>query len=413
MTQKRDPSENTVLVLAPVGRDADLIRELLTSAGLSSRSVPDLRSLASLLSTEIYAAVIVAEEAIRAVELPAMRQALDSQPAWSDVPIILLLSSQSAGRSSRGKTLIDLFAPSGNISLMERPFHAMTLVSSVQVAVRARRRQYQMRDLVEELRASLQQRELFMSAASHELKTPLTSLMLHTRMSLRAAGASNSPFADERVLKTLRHTDRQLSRLTQLIDTMLDVTRIEVGKFALTLEPTDLSSLVRDVTEMYLPQFKDGACGLSLPPEPIVGSWDRHRLEQVFTNLITNAIKYGGGKPVEIRVALAGETAVVEIEDHGDGIPPEDQARIFDRFERANTNGSVSGLGLGLYIVRNIVEFHGGRISVRSEPGRGSTFRVELPLKVSAHVSSTPIATRAGPPAAEIAPESSSASAGL
>jgi signal transduction histidine kinase len=113
----------------------------------------------------------------------------------------------------------------------------------------------------------------------------------------------------------------------------------------------------------------------------VAGEWDRHRLEQVFINLLTNALKYGEGKPVEVRLSAKGDKAVLEVEDHGVGIAPEDQRRIFDRFERLEATRHVSGLGLGLYIVREIVRAHGGDITVRSAVGEGSTFVVTLPLQ--------------------------------
>jgi signal transduction histidine kinase len=168
--------------------------------------------------------------------------------------------------------------------------------------------------------------------------------------------------------------------MLRLVEELLDVSRITAGRLALDRERVDLVALVREVVGRYPePERKspitvqaDGA---------LVGPWDRLRLEQVVSNLVGNALKYGDGKPIEVEVEHADHHAILRVRDHGIGISADDQQRIFERYERAVADRNVGGLGLGLWIVRQVVEAHGGRISVESEPGNGATFVVEIPTR--------------------------------
>jgi PAS domain S-box-containing protein len=218
------------------------------------------------------------------------------------------------------------------------------------------------------LELALKARDEFLSIASHELKTPLTSLKLQSQMVLRGIKA-HDPI----------QTDRLVSRLSHLIDDMLDVSRIKNGKLRLNKDPVNLVELVKEVLGRMDSQFP-GAPKLE-SPEELVGHWDRFRIEQVLGNLLTNTIKYGLGKPVEIiiRPGLSGK-ALIGVRDQGLGISKADIERIFGKFERAINSSEVSGMGLGLFITKEIVESHGGIIWVESELNTGSTFWVELPL---------------------------------
>jgi signal transduction histidine kinase len=161
---------------------------------------------------------------------------------------------------------------------------------------------------------------------------------------------------------------------------MLDIARLSTGRMSLAPEPTDLAVLVREVTERLQ---EDLAARVEVKvdaPEQLHGSWDRFRIEQVLTNLLTNALRHGAGRPIEVELTRSGERAVVRVRDHGDGVAPQDRERIFDRFERASSPSGVAGLGLGLYIARGIVTSHAGSIDVEDTPGGGATFVVELPL---------------------------------
>jgi PAS domain S-box-containing protein len=236
---------------------------------------------------------------------------------------------------------------------------------------------------VTELVRAIRARDEFLSIASHELKTPLTSLRMQVQQRERALAKGNlSAFAPEVLTRTLARDVRQIDRLTRLVDDILDVSRISTGRFALAIcEPVDLVALVRDVLERSADALATAGCPVTLEgPASVTGRWDRGRIEQVVLNLLTNAWKYGGGKPIHCTVRSRGDRAVLAIRDEGIGISAADQQRIFQIFERAVSKDECSGLGLGLHIARRIVDAHGGAINVESAPGKGATFTVELPL---------------------------------
>jgi signal transduction histidine kinase len=174
-----------------------------------------------------------------------------------------------------------------------------------------------------------------------------------------------------------------VDRLVSLVDSLLDVTRIEAGQVVLRVEPLDLTDVIAHVVESLRPTALDAGCDVTLttPGRALQGAWDRLRLEQIFSNLLSNAFKYGPGRPVEISVSRSRANVVVEVVDGGPGIPAPDLERIFGRFERSAANRHQSGLGLGLYVCRNLVEAHCGEIAVRNEPGAGARFTVRLPIR--------------------------------
>jgi PAS domain S-box-containing protein len=233
-----------------------------------------------------------------------------------------------------------------------------------------------------QVQESVRARDEFLSIASHELKTPLTSLKLQSQIRHRRLLKGEFSFFDEENLKKMFLMDeRQIQRLTHLIEDMLDISRINTGKFDLQTEKFDLCILIGEVLESYSGQIAEKEVKVNLSCEQeLIGNWDRFKLEQVIINLLTNALRYGKKKPVEIRAFVCDDLACVIVEDQGLGIAPENQKRIFERFERAISANEISGLGLGLYIVRRIVEMHGGTVEVDSELGRGSRFTVRLPL---------------------------------
>jgi signal transduction histidine kinase len=171
---------------------------------------------------------------------------------------------------------------------------------------------------------------------------------------------------------------RQEQRLARLVDELLDISRLRLGMLQLEREPADLAAVTRDVVEQLRPELERLDARLTLTEQPAQGDFDPARLEQVISNLVLNAARYGRGRPVEVDVGAVDGELCLSVRDRGIGIAPENQRRIFERFERAASR-NYGGLGLGLYISRQIVEAHGGRISVESEPGQGSTFTVRLP----------------------------------
>jgi len=225
-------------------------------------------------------------------------------------------------------------------------------------------------------RSATRIREEFLHVASHELRGPLGTLRLGVQLMLRDARTGGG-----RPLEARLHTiERQSERLVQLADALLDVSRITSGRLELARERADLAAVVREVAARHAAEGEAAALiGCDLP-DTLPCDLDVARIEQVLTNLLSNAVKYGRGRPIEVTLRGEGGTAGLSVRDHGIGIAEADQGRIFDRFERAVSGRHYAGLGLGLWIVRQIVEAHGGTIRVQSAPGEGSTFVVELPL---------------------------------
>jgi signal transduction histidine kinase len=227
--------------------------------------------------------------------------------------------------------------------------------------------------------AALQTRDQFLSIASHELRTPLTSLMGYTHI-LRTTtqGMSNT----ERMTNMIT---RQAQRLNSLIDQMLDISRLQQGQFVIKRQPIDFGAVVTQVVDEFRVSLLTHAkhpIEFHGPDQPVVIVGDPQRLEQVVQNLLSNAVKYSPlGGPVQVRLARTSAEAVLEVEDQGIGIPAQAQEQLFEPFYRAkNVEPQISGFGLGLHIIREIMLRHGGRIEVESREGEGSTFRIALPL---------------------------------
>jgi signal transduction histidine kinase len=254
-------------------------------------------------------------------------------------------------------------------------------------------RRHELEKSIEEARASrdeverlLQLRDEFISIAGHELKTPLTPLCLQRHMIQKIMQSRNLPedVKEQKLEAYLEMSQRQIDALTKLVEALLDVSQIRLGRFCIKREANvDLFNLVQEVVERYRPQWEmaHSPVKVELLGESPKGQWDSLRMEQVISNLLTNAIKYGRGKPIELTISGDKSGAKISIRDSGSGISKADQARIFNRFERAGSIGSFGGLGLGLYITRQIVAAHAGTIGIESEVGKGATFIVDLPLK--------------------------------
>ena len=220
---------------------------------------------------------------------------------------------------------------------------------------------------------AVRMREEFLSIASHELRTPLTPLMLQLSILRKAVEGT-------KLAPKVEMAQRQTERLTRLVTNLLDVARIGAGQLELDKELIDLEPLLQGVVDRLKEEVRKQGCNLIVHAAPVRGRFDAMRVEQVVANLISNAMKYGAGHPVELRLSRQGAMARIEITDAGIGIAASEQSRIFRRFERAVSLRQFGGLGLGLYISQQIVEAHGGTIGVRSAPERGSVFTVELPL---------------------------------
>ncbi|MFL5813508.1 MAG: ATP-binding protein [Bdellovibrionia bacterium] len=234
------------------------------------------------------------------------------------------------------------------------------------------------------LRESVQVRDEFLSIASHELRTPITPLKLQAQQLWRML-EKGSAIDTDRLRKFISMWNKQLDRLSSLIEDLLDVSRISGGQLSMHMEEVDLTQLIHEVIDRYQDQVTRSGCEIRMSlPDQLIGRWDRARLEQVFINLVTNALKYAPGKPISISLSSRDQKAFLSVKDEGKGISAEDQGKIFERFERGGADDSIGGLGLGLYISRKIIEAHGGAIRVESESGKGANFIIELPLQQAA-----------------------------
>jgi signal transduction histidine kinase len=235
--------------------------------------------------------------------------------------------------------------------------------------------------LYRDAREAILARDTFLSVASHELKTPLTALQLQVQSIARLLEDPQVDVPRMALVTKIATAERQLKRLHRLINDLLDVSRISSGRLELRLERVDLAAMTRAVVARLEPALSDAGCSVAIDARvSVLGRWDRLRLEQVLTNLLANAAKYGAGKPIEICVSATPTTALVSVADSGIGIACEDHRRIFRRFERAASDRHYGGLGMGLWIAHQIVEAHAGTIEVESEIGRGAKFTVALPV---------------------------------
>ncbi|MGG7651523.1 Signal transduction histidine kinase [Pseudomonas frederiksbergensis] len=292
---------------------------------------------------------------------------------------------------------------SGAVDFLYKPLDIHAVKSKVNVFVELFRQSKAMKQQVEELEQSRREQEAllqqlqstqleleqavrmrddFMSIVAHEVRTPLNGLILETQLrKMHLARDNAAAFTLDKMHAMVDRDERQIKSLIRLIEDMLDVSRIRTGKLSIRPTRFDLSALVRDLLQNFAPQIDAAESSVTLEAEqPVVGSWDEFRIEQVISNLLTNALRYGAKSPITVRVYSESDQAWVEVRDSGIGIDEENQMRIFQQFERVTAKHAVAGLGLGLFISEQIVAAHGGSITVESQIGEGALFRVCLPL---------------------------------
>jgi signal transduction histidine kinase/ActR/RegA family two-component response regulator len=356
-----------VLILAPTGRDASLAAEVLEAANLRCTPCPTVEELLGGIGSGAGAA-IVAEESLRPEAVTRLVATLAQQPPWSDCPIILLGDPEGASR--RDHRLVE----QANVTILERPFRMRTLLAAVRSGLRARRRQY-------DAQRAIQDRDQFLAMLGHELRNPLTAILFATQV----LDASRPK------LGTLGHqvdvVERQATRLSRLVDDLLDVSRVTTGKIHLRKQPVDLADVLRRSADGLLAGAQEVGVALSVEADtPLWVDADAVRLEQVFTNLLANGIKFTpAGGTVEAILGRLGPHALVTVRDSGVGIPADGLRRIFDLFAQLETtmDRSRGGLGIGLTLAKSLVELHGGSIQAASDgPGKGSRFLVTLPLSL-------------------------------
>lgn len=375
----RAKSDFEVLILAPTGQDGLAAVDVLRSNQIFAQSYPDMNLLCERLKSHA-GAILIAEEALTLENSAELRKVQSAQDPWSNIPIILMTSEYEKILSA--EKILEILGTSGSLSILERPFKILTLVSTLRVALGSRQKQYEVSDLLQEQMKSLKQRDEFLSIASHELKTPLTSLKIQVQLRKRLVEKGNPlVYEPESVLTLVNMADKQVNRLTRLVDDMLDITRIQNGKLSLNVEVVEFHLLVKEVTQNFQEEFRAAKCELHVRlDDDLFIAGDVYRLEQVIANLLSNALKYGKGCPVHVDAKLDSEHVILSIKDEGMGIAAENHERVFERFERAVSASSIGGLGLGLYISRQIVELHKGTIRIESAPGVGSNFILKFPV---------------------------------
>ena len=365
-----DGTELRVLVLAPVGRDATLVQRTLQEAGIACSACRSFETL-RLEMEDGAGAIVVTEDVLSKEAVAELGDLLGSQLPWSDLPLLIF----SAGREQRRGSLEELKTRTA-FTLLDRPTRKRTLISAVHSALRARRRQYEVRDLLAELETSVRARDQFLAMLSHELRNPLAAILTAAQLMERR---DPSALASERGI-----VQRQARMLARLVDDLLDVSRVTLGKIALSSGLVDLGGLLERCVKSWSSAAADLGVELSLaPPPPFFVEGDPMRLEQVVSNLLSNAVKYTPrGGHVEVSVSLQGDTGRIHVADDGVGIDAEALPRIFDLFSQDDQtlDRSRGGLGVGLTLVRSLVTLHGGTVTASSEGrGRGSEFVISLP----------------------------------
>lgn len=383
--------DTRVLFLAPTRKDATTTEALLKEVGIPLTACTTFDGLVAAL-TDDADVVLVPEEALTSANNARLVEILQCQEPWSDLPILVLAYAGAKSIATR-----EAVRTLGNVTVLERPLRATTLLSAVQTALRARRRQYQIREHLAErvraevtLRLSDQRKDEFLATLGHELRNPLAPLLSGMQL-LRFVGSQGT--REARVLMVM---ERQVTHLVRLVDDLLEVSRITRGLIDVRRDPMDLVSAVRAALDTCRPVIEAAGHELTvdLPEHPIAVIGDQVRLTQVFANLLTNASKYTNGPgAIHVTVSSTDGRAVVSVLDNGIGIPASHLMSVFDMFmqvDRSNRRAQ-GGLGIGLTLVRTLVEMHGGRVEARSDGiDQGSEFLVELPVLARAVAANQP-----------------------
>ncbi|CAI8701421.1 MULTISPECIES: hybrid sensor histidine kinase/response regulator [Pseudomonas] len=381
----------------------DLPENLLALEALIKR---EDRTVYKALSADEALSLLLQHEfamAILDVQMPGMNgfelaELMRGTEKTKNIPIIFV--------SAAGRELNYAFKgyESGAVDFLHKPLDIHAVKSKVNVFVdlyrqskamkqqlealeQARREQeallQQLQSTQLELEQAVRMRDDFMSIVAHEVRTPLNGLILETQLrKMHLARDNAAAFTLDKMHAMVDRDERQIKSLIRLIEDMLDVSRIRTGKLSIRPSRFDLVQLVSNLLQNFAAQIEAAETEVSFTaPVPVEGHWDEFRIEQVVTNLLTNALRYGGRSPIQVRVYREGDEARVEVQDRGIGISQENQKRIFQQFERVSAKTVVAGLGLGLFISEQIVAAHGGSIVVESEINEGALFRVCLPIQ--------------------------------
>jgi signal transduction histidine kinase/DNA-binding NarL/FixJ family response regulator len=376
-----DAVDLRTLVCAPIGRDTALTVSLLERAGLPCLPCQSVGEVCDCF-LEGAGAILLTEEALGDPRLDELAELLAAQPAWSDISILLFAGGRRDEASLRTLRKLEILR---NVTLLDRPVRTSAVISTVRAALRGRRRQYQLRDVLVALhkaRADAEEanrlKDEFLATVSHELRTPLNAIMGWVSL-LRQAR-----FDRERVAGVLEIVERNAKAQAQIIADVLDISRMITGRMKLNQAPVSLARAVLDALDAIRPGVL--AKGIEVRTDIDEGAivyGDAERLQQVFWNIFANACKFtpAGGR-IDVTLQDGGLWSTVRVTDSGAGISPEFLPCVFDRFRQADQSFTRAhgGLGLGLAIVKHLVEMHGGEVTARSEGvGKGATFEVRLP----------------------------------
>jgi signal transduction histidine kinase len=383
--------EGRVLLLPATRRDGEAVSTILTKASIASFSCENAAQVAAQMEKGA-AALLLTDAVLADPNLDLIVQPLLRQPAWSDLPVVLL---SQLGTSLEMASQIPRLT---NVTLIERPTSTRTLLSAIRTALRARGRQYQMRDHLvalqsaqDALRQSDRRKDEFLAMLAHELRNPLAPIRTASELL-----AQILPAGDDRIASTLRVLRRQVRQLTRLVDDLLDVSRITQGRIELQRAVVDLASVVAQALEGVEPLMTERSHTVlrqaHLPALYVQG--DSARLIQCLSNILTNAAKYTdpGGK-IQVALHQQGDTAVLSVQDNGIGMPPELLSKAFDLFVQSerSLDRSQGGLGIGLSVVRRLIEMHDGKVSAKSAGlGQGSSFEIRLPLVAAPAIEAPP-----------------------
>lgn len=360
--------ERRIVICTPTGQDAALTSRVFRSVNIGSMVCRDTGELLEQLPRGA-GALLLAEEVISGAAMRPLAQYVASQPTWSDIPILLL--TRSGADSLDVRRAVDRL---GNVTLMERPVRTIALISAARSAIRARERQYQVRD-------ADQRKDEFLATLAHELRNPLAPI----RTSM---GILKHLHPDSEPVTRLRNVvDRQVTHLTRLVDDLLDVARITSGKVVLKKDRITLRSVVNHAVEISSSSMeaKKHRLDVNEPESDFLLNADHARLVQSVANLMVNAAKFTPpGGHIVLGAQVDGDTVTFSVRDNGIGLEPVSLTRIFDLFAQTPVPGEApTGLGIGLSLARQFAEMHGGTLHAVSEGlGRGSEFVLTLPVVV-------------------------------
>jgi len=381
--------ERRVLLRTATAKDATITLALLERAGLEGKACAEADELVRELQVGA-GALLIAEDALADPGMGGLVTMLRQQPAWSDLPILVVASSGDASTA-----VLALMDAGANITIVERPLRIVALISAARSALRARSRQYELRALLEGLRLVDQRKTEFLATLAHELRNPLAPL--RTALSILTMKEHSA----ESARPHYEMMGRQINHMVRLIDDLMEVSRITRGKIELKLEIVPLNRVIDEAIELSRPAIDAGRHRLqqTLPAESWFVRGDPVRLTQVFSNLLNNAAKYTPpGGSIEIIAGRHADQVHVHVRDNGVGVPADMLQPMFEMFVQVPDAARTAqgGLGIGLTLVKSLVELHGGSVHARSDgPGRGTDVTVELPLVKAAELPSDPIAYEA------------------